>query len=347
MSRIYISGLGAVSPAGWGVAPMCEVLEKREVLPVQSLPSPGRRGASEVRPVPPPAVRPAFLTHPRLRRASPITHYTVAAGLEALSLLSGEARARARIGLLTCLQSGCVQYSHRFFEETLKDPSTASPLLFPETVFAAPASHLAALLGTPPMTYTLMGDPGTFLQGVATGIQWLEEDRVDVCLIVGAEETDWLLADALWKFEHAAVLSCGAGALCITADPALSMGVELLAITDSHTYSSKVSRCQAAAAVCAQLPPSHSDLLLVDGLSESLRANAAEAKAWRNWTGPRLSPKRYLGEGLMAAAAWQCVTACEALARRGLRGANVSLVGSNQQAIGAHFGLHRDAGDRD
>jgi hypothetical protein len=65
--------------------------------------------------------------------------------------------------------------------------------------------------------------------------------------------------------------------------------------------------------------------------------DVAEAAAWRDWTGPRVSPKRVLGEGLMAAAAWQCVVACDAVASGRVSAANVSLVGSNQQAIGARF----------
>jgi len=44
-----------------------------------------------------------------------------------------------------------------------------------------------------------------------------------------------------------------------------------------------------------------------------------------------------LGEGLMAAAAWQCVAACDAVAVGRFGAASVSLVGSNQQAIGARF----------
>ena len=69
--------------------------------------------------------------------------------------------------------SGSVNYSRRFYDETLKDPATASPLVFPETVFNAPASHLAALLGTTAINYTLVGDPGTFLQGIALAADWL------------------------------------------------------------------------------------------------------------------------------------------------------------------------------
>ena len=86
-----------------------------------------------------------------------------------------------------------------------------------------------------------------------------------------------------------------------------------------------------------QLPPAAPAELLCDGLSDSPRADAAERAAWRDWTGPRLSPKRILGEGLMAAGAWQCVAACDGVATGRFAGGHVSLVGSNQQAIGARF----------
>ena len=39
----------------------------------------------------------------------------------------------------------------------------------------------------------------------------------------------------------------------------------------------------------------------------------------------------------MAAAAWQCVAACDAVAGGKFAAATVSLVGSNQQAMGARF----------
>ena len=80
-----------------------------------------------------------------------------------------------RIGIIVCLQSGCVQFSFRFFDETLKDAATASPLLFPETVFAAPASHVAALLENTPLVCTLTGDPSSYAQGLAFGLDWLLE----------------------------------------------------------------------------------------------------------------------------------------------------------------------------
>lgn len=337
MSRIYVSGMGAVSPAGWGVAALREALARGEPLPVQTLARPGWEKPLPVRPVPPPTPRPEFLAHPRLRRASPITHYTAAAALEAGSRWRGDAGgSRPRMGIIVSLQSGCVQYSCRFYDETLKDPATASPLVFPETVYAAPASHVAALWENVVLGCSLVGDASAFLQAVALGAQWLEDDRVDACLVIGAEETNWIMADAVRYLDRSAVVTAGAGALCLCRDPKFSAGVELTAITDAHTFSTRCTRAQAAAAMRAQLGAGLPGELLCDGIGHG-RADAAEQGAWRDWTGLRLSPKKVLGEGLMAAAAWQCVAACDAVAKKSSPEASVSLVGANQQALGARF----------
>ena len=338
MSRVFVAGIGAVSPAGWNVAALRNALDKGESLPVQTLARPGWDKPLRARLVLNPATRLEFLAHPRLRRTSPITHYAAAAALEAVAGLRANPTAKNfRLGIVVCLQSGCVQYSCRFYDETLKNPATASPLVFPETVYAAPTSHVAALLENVVLAYSLVGDPSAYLQGVALGAQWLAENRVDACLVIGAEETNWIIADALWHLDRRAVVSAGAGALCLCRDPRLSVRVELSAITDAHTFSARLNRAQAAQAMRAQLGKNSSCELLCDGLGNSPRTDTAERAAWRDWTNSRISPKRILGEGLMAAAAWQCVAACDALAGKKFAAANVSLVGSNQQAIGARF----------
>jgi 3-oxoacyl-(acyl-carrier-protein) synthase len=338
MNRIFVAGLGAVSPAGWNVAAMRDALEKGEPLPVQAMARPGWEKPLPARLVPNPPVRPEFLAHPRLRRTSPITHYAASAALEALAGLRIKPDAKNfRLGIVVCLQSGCVQYSCRFYDETLKNPATASPLVFPETVYAAPASHVAALLENVVLACSLVGDPAAFLQGVSLGVQWLEENRVDACLVIGAEETNWIMADALWHLDRHAIVTAGAGVLCLCREAKLSSGVELAAITDSHTYSARHTRMQAAAAMRGQLGKNSPKEILCDGIGDSPRTDAAELAAWRDWTGPRVSPKHIFGEGLMAAAAWQCVAACDAVASGRFAAANVSLVGSNQQAMGARF----------
>jgi hypothetical protein len=337
MSRVFVSGLGCVSPAGWTVEALRDALAINAPLPVQPLPRPGWQQPLQMRPVPTPAARPAFLAHPRLRRTSPITHYAAAAALEAVKSVRNIQEALPRIGIIVCLQSGCVQYSFRFFEETIQDAATASPLLFPETVFAAPASHVAALLEDTPLVCTLSGDPSSYLQGLALGIDWLLENKVDACLVIGAEEINWLLADALWHFDHRAVVSGGAGALCVSLNPQWSLGVELELITDAHPCTTPANRTRAAKKMRAQLPPEKPSEVLCDSLNGRPRIDAAESGAWVDWRGARLSPKRVLGEGLMAAAAWQCVAECDLIATGKFAAANVSLAGANQQAIGVRF----------
>jgi len=243
-----------------------------------------------------------------------------------------------RLGIVYCSMSGCVNFSRRFYDETLKDPSTASPLIFPETVFNAPASHLGALLGSSSINYTLVGDAGTFLQGVALGAEWLVMGRVDGCLVVGAEELDWLVAQALDLFDPRATLSEGAGALYLQTDPQGNGAVELKAISGSHPFSTKLARFRSVCRARAEIENGCSNALLCDGIQGVERLDRDEVAAWSDWKGPRCSPKVVLGEAFAAAAAWQCAAAIDALARGAYRNATVSVVGCNQQSIAARFG---------
>jgi len=212
MSRVFVRGLGAVSPAGWGVPALREGLEKNQPIPAGDLARPGWKKPLKVRSVPAPPQRPAFFTHPRLRRTGAITQHGVAAALEALE----GGNAPARLGIIVAMLAGIVTYSRRFYQEVLRDPATASPLIFPETVFNAPASHLAAYLGSTAPSCTLVGDDGMFLQGLTMAAQWLTEGEVDACVVIGAEELDWLVPDALRHFCRGDIHSSGAGALYLT-----------------------------------------------------------------------------------------------------------------------------------
>ncbi|MEO8427457.1 MAG: hypothetical protein ABI651_10125 [Verrucomicrobiota bacterium] len=340
MSRVFIVGHGAVSPAGWGVPPLRDALRKNEAISTKELERPGWDRPLRVRQVPSPASRPLFLSHARLRRASSLTQYAVAAGLEALGVDAAKVTSGSlRLGIILCVMTGCVNYSRRFYSEVLHEPATASPILFPETVFNAPASHLAALLGTAAINYTLVGDPGMFLSGLAVAADWLAGERVDGCLVIGAEEIDWVTADAHRLFDRRTFLSEGAGALYLQGDRASEPAVDLRSITPAYSYSKRQNRFQAARLVRAALPAHQDGQLLCDSTKNSSKLDAAELTAWEDWRGPRLSPKNILGEGLSAASAWQCVIATDALQHRLYTGANVSVVGCNQQAIGAHFSL--------
>lgn len=291
---------------------MYEAWKKDVPLPVGQVARPGWDKPIAIRNIPAPPVRPAFLAHPRLRRATAIGQHTLAAALEAFGPDIEKIRSGAiKPGIIVCVLSGVVNYSRRFYEEVLREPATASPLLFPETVFNSSASHLAAFLGVTTINYTLVGDGGTFLQGLALAADWLAEGRVDSCVVVGAEENDWILSDALRLFQRDAVHATGAGALYLKKDPA---GVELAAITDPMLLTQTGGRAAALQKVREQLPPA--------AVSEWFMSDKAKA---------------IFGEAFTAGAAWQCVLACDAIRRREITAGNVSVSGTNQQAIGARF----------
>ena len=328
MSKVFIHGIGAVSPAGWGVAALRAALEKNTPLPVHLLARPGWVSQLRVRPVPPPEVRWEFLAHPRMRRAGVLAQHTAAAALEALGPEAGLVRTGAlRLGVIVCTLAGSVTYSRRFYEEVLHEPATASPLIFPETVFNAPASHLAAYLNSPAINYTLVGDDGTFLQGLALAADWLAQGRVDGCVVVGAEELDWIAADAARLARRSWVYAGGAGALYLKTRPAAR--VELSVVTDPFSYAKLPGRAGAVRQVRSQLEPGVPDELLCDC--------GAESSAWHDWPGARVTPALILGGAFNASAAWQCVAACDQVGNGRFTSACVSVAGANQQAIGGRF----------
>lgn len=327
MSGVFVHGQGAVTPAGWDTAAMRGALQLGKPLPVQALPRPGWEKPLRARAVPAPAAKLPFLAHARLRRASPMSHYTVAAALEAIGNDVERVKSGAiRLGIVACTMTGGLSYSRRFYEEVLRDPAVASPLVFPETVFNAPASHLSAFLGTPAVNYTLVGDAGAFLQGLALAAQWLEDGAADACLVLGAEEADWTAVDALRLFERNTIHATGAGALYLKTAVA---SIELAAVTDPFPASRGLSRDDAARQMRAQLP--------AGGAGELLCANEAGSAAWAGWKGGRVSPQAVLGEAFAASAAWQCAAGCDALLRCQYEAANVSITGPGRQAIGARF----------
>ena len=129
----------------------------------------------------------------------------------------------------------------------------------------------------------------------------------------------------------------GAGALYLTSARAESTIVELDSVADGAPFTEHVSAEEAVRRAAASLASSHDDELLVEGLRGGTRLDQPEAAAWQDWPGPRLSPKRLLGEALTASAAWQCIVACDVIASGRHPSSRVSVVGPNAQAIAARF----------
>lgn len=336
MRAIRVTGTGAVSPAGWGVAALVDAVGAgvRLAADVMERSHADDTVRSRVLRVPKPVDRSVVPKHPRLRRGSPISRFAAAAAVEALGAerMAAVAAGELQLGVICTLVNGCVNYSNRFFGEVLADPSLASPIVFPETVFNAPASHLSALFGSTGPNDTLIGDNAGFLPALELAAEWIGRGDVDACLVVGAEESDWLSSEGLAYYSRDYVASEGGGAVLLEA--ADHGGPRLVSVPDAVGFAG--GREAAAVALRERLAVADDGVtLLVDGRAGVARWDRPEDQAWADWTGPRVSPRKILGEGMGVSAAWQVVLAVESM-RGGEAGrVVVSAVGGNQQAAGA------------
>ena len=235
--KLAITGTGAVTPAGWGVRAMMAALAAGETI----APSILERALGASKAITPVLRVPvAGATTPkaaRLRRTSPISKFAAAAAIEALGETRlAEISAGLRVGVIFTLTNGCVNYSNRFFGEVLADPALASPILFPETVFNAPSSHLSAMIGSTAPNDSLIGDGSGFLTGLDLAAEWIERGDVDGCLVVAAEEIDWLSSEALCLYSPRYLPSEGAGAVYLEAADG---AVQLINLPDPVPYNSR------------------------------------------------------------------------------------------------------------
>lgn len=231
---LAIAGTGWVTPLGNGVDPVWHRLLHGDEASATAISEQfGDRSYSVFR-VPESAL--SSLAHPRLRRASVISRFAAAAGLEALQAggLKVDSENAQRIALIFAISNGGVIYTKRFYRDVVEmGAQAASPLLFPETVFNAPASHLAAMLGVTGITYTVVGDGAVGLLAIKMAEDVMADESLDYCLIVGTEEVDWLLCDAYrrWRLlrfappiepfgkqKRGMILSEGAGAILLARD---------------------------------------------------------------------------------------------------------------------------------
>jgi hypothetical protein len=338
MKDVFVAGMGAVSPAGWGAAALVDAAGTDRRLEGTYIERPvgGDILVNQV-PMMPKALF-SELRHPRLRRVSAISRFGVFAAMEALKEAAGVVDLQSsRIGVIFCSTCGCVTYSRRFYQEALDDPALASPLLFPETVFNAPSSHLATIIGNTAANYTMVGDSGIVMQAVAMGANWLVRGELDACLVVASEESDWLIADAFRYFSKNVPVADGAGALVLTTKP--GCGPRLRGITDPFYYGDSGGRVSAIKNVFKQLVPSSGikDTELSGGLCGVGCIDRAESTVWDQWHERRVDAKICLGEGFSAAAMWQVLVGLRRLQQPRNQQVIVSIPGSYQFAIGAQF----------
>ncbi|BCX48967.1 hypothetical protein HAHE_28750 [Haloferula helveola] len=339
MSRITVSGLGAVSSAGWGVPALLDAIANNRPPEISELERTTGEGVvvrTSVARVPALDDRSRLPRDQRLRRASAVGKFGAAAAFEALGSERFEASRTGdlRLGVVCTMMNGCVNYSNRFYGEVLRDPGTASPILFPETVYNAPSSHLSAVTRSSAPNDTLVGDGAEFFTGLELAAEWLERGDCDACLVVAPEETDWLSAEAMGYYSHRMLPSEGAAALLLEKG---GSGPCLLAVPDPVNYAEEADRLAGFARVWQDLDVSdNGHTLWSDGRTGVARFDRAESSV--EWNGPRLSVRRLLGEALGAAAGLQTVAALGVLEREGFERAVVTAVGGNEGLGGAVFG---------
>lgn len=308
---LRIHGVGAVSPAGWGAEALVTAVTAGQALPAtaSSCSYIHRDWPCEVRHVPPvPLDRlPKF---PRLRRASPITKFSLAAALEALEQAGfPKAEGAGRLGIVQCMFNGCVQFSGKFYHEVIETPALASPLIFPETVYNAPAAHVAAFLGVDGPATTLIGESSAIIEALSIAHTWLQQDLVDHVLVIGAEECDWVAAEAVSYYHPELKAAEGAGALVLSLQ---GDGIKL-AHTTAHAFHHESERAQKISELTRNPPRigAETGIAALD-IVETMMWTACQQEQTT-----RLQPRRVLGEGMGAAGAWQLVLAAGIASKEG------------------------------
>ena len=331
-----IAGMGWVTPLGADLGTVWERFAAGEVPEPKVLTNPGTGTLHRYFSVPPKLVD-HLARNPRLRRSSAVSYYAVAAGLAALedAGLKFDQLDPARTAVVFAVSDGGVIYTRRFYEQIVKQgANTASPLLFPETVYNAPASHLAALLGIDGASYTLVGDSSVGLATLHFGAQLLALGGIDQCIVVGAEECDWILCEAYrtWRMARAP-LAEGAAAVVLRADGRWNLrthaGVAFFRQREAQAALERVL-ADFAAEPPVDLIVSSANQTFVDRAEQSaLNSRYADTRT--------LFPKRHFGEAPGASALLQTVLAAVALERLNLRSALVPVIGFSQQASAAQL----------
>lgn len=353
---LTIAGMGWVTPLGSGVSNVWERLLNGDSAVAEQISSPLGHDYP-VFPVPAEATAKAP-PHPRLRRSSTISRFAVVAGLDALenAKVKVDPAAAARMALIFAVSNGGVIYTKRFYHDIVESGAqAASPLLFPETVFNAPASHLAAILGITGASYTLVGDGAVGILALKMAEDLMQSDALDYCLVVGAEEADWLLCDAYrkWRLLRVAppiepfqqpprgmIPSEGAGAILV----GRSGGVEIKQIASGTNFRKQRDAAECVRAVFSELCCTQPDVVVASAngtfIDEAERgavsAHCPKAKVY--------AIKAALGESVGASSLWQTIGAAQALLTQQLpsisereapfRSALVSACGLNQQVAG-------------
>lgn len=327
---LNIAGMGWITPLGRGVEEVWDRLVRGDEATPHKIPgAEGTRSycgflvsGEALKNLPP---------HPRLRRASAISRFAAAAGLDAIA----QAKSRnlnpdmENLALIFAVSNGGVAYTKRFYHGIVESGAqSASPLLFPETVFNAPASHLAAILGIDGASYTIVGDGAVGILGIKMAADLLESGAARYCLVVAAEEADWILCDAYhnWRLTRSSppiepfsnsprgtILSEGGGAVLLAAEG----NVKIDSINAGGNFAHQRDAIKIVDSILGDLRDPGACIIasangtFVDATERgAIHKQAPESTVY--------APKPALGESVGASALWQVIVGACALERKQL-----------------------------
>jgi 3-oxoacyl-[acyl-carrier-protein] synthase III len=250
-----------------------------------------------------------------------------------------------RLGLIFAATDGGVIYTRRFFAELAEHGTQAgSPLLFPETVYNAPASHIAAALGVTGTTSTVVGDASIAVHALSMAADLVELGDCDACLVVAAEEIDWIVCEAYgaWRLRsgNGLIFSEGASAVLV----GKQAGITFRAWPGkSYTTLSEASSALRLVMEAANHSTPGLQLLVNSVSGTKFDRPEEDAATILSEAVEVLSPRRVLGESFSASALGQVVLAFEALTGASAgASALVSILGWNGQCGVVELSVYDD-----
>ena len=326
---LAIAGCGWVTPLGSGIDEVWATLLAGNEANAETIADSSGNRRYPVFAVPPAATS-ALPPHARLRRSSAISRFAVAAGLAAMENAKSKSYQvdPEKTALILAVSNGGVVYTKRFYHDIMQTGAqAASPLLFPETVFNAPASHLAAMLGLTGATYTVVGDAAVGVGAIQMAADLMASEAIDHCLVVGAEEKDWLLCDAYrrWRLTRSAppielfyrpprgtILSEGAGAILLAREGA----VRIANIHAGHVFRRRSEIPAKLRNVFDALGAKGRDAFVLSANGSFVDLAEFEALQHLDAISHRYTFKPALGESAGSAAIWQVITGAQMLLQK-------------------------------
>lgn len=334
---VRIAGMGWVTPLGSDLEGVWQRLERGDWAETKEIANPETGRLHRCIRVPPKLVD-HLGRNPRLRRSSPISYFAVAAALNALENagLAITPATAARIAIVFAVTDGSVVYTRKFYDQIVKQgANAASPLLFPETVYNAPASHLADQLGVDGITYTLVGDGATGLAAVQMAEDLLALEQADHCIVVACEELDWILCEAYrtWRLTRTP-LAEGAAALVLTRDQG-RLSVRASGAIPFFRQRDAAAALEKAAGFMGPVGPVDFIVTCEEGSFRGRAVAAALQRILRAPSQPASQTQAAFGEMLAAGSLVNLIVAALRLEKEGGRRALIPAIGFNYQAAAA------------